>query len=32
MPRYFSLEFCQKTGKKGGKATSKAKTEAARKN
>jgi hypothetical protein len=32
MPKYFTLEFFQKTGKQGGKATSKAKAEAARKN
>jgi hypothetical protein len=32
MPKYFTLEFFQKTGKQGSKATSKAKAEAARKN
>jgi hypothetical protein len=32
MKKYFTLEFFQKTGKQGGKATSKEKTAAARAN
>jgi hypothetical protein len=32
MQKFFTLEFFQKTGKQGGKAISKAKAEAARKN